>query len=288
MDADFTTSVPFVRDKPRVIVGTPQFEPIIQRRGLVSRADFFGRYGLDPDKKLILYTTGSKTLFPREADCLDTVLGYWREHLADRANMMVRMHPKDRRGRYEVVMGKFPEVPFTLAGENLAFGDDWLPTEEDIALLVNQLNHCDVVVNVASTMTLEGFAIDKPAINIGFSLGLSVSARYPMDDYYKSRHYRDVVNTGAARLVNDYAELFSAIDDILDRKAFDIEKQRRVLRMKCSYSTDSLDRIDAFLKCYAAARVKSLPLRLIRWYAPRMLRWMRWRVSRIKRRLRVA
>jgi hypothetical protein len=223
-------------------------------------------------------------LFPREADCLDAVLGHWREHLADRANIMVRMHPKDRRGRYKAVMAKFPEVPFTLAGKNLAHGDDWLPSKKDIALLVNQLNHCDVVVNVASTMTLEGFAIDKPAINIGFSLGLSISARYPMDDYYKSRHYCDVVDTGAARLVNNYDELFAAIDDILDRNAFDVEKQRRVLQMKCSYSNGSSDRIDAFLKGYAAKQIKPLPIRLLRWYgsgdhkvgspASRRLRWI--------------
>jgi hypothetical protein len=284
MEEDFTTSVPYVRDKPRVIVGTPQFEPIIQQRGLMSRADFFRQYGLDPDKKLILYTTGSKTLFPREAECLDAVLGHWREHLTDRANIMVRMHPKDRRGRYEAVMAKFPEVPFTLAGTNLAQGDDWVPSENDIALLVNQLNHCDVVVNVASTMTLEGFAIDKPSINIGFSLGGSISARYPMDDYYKSRHYCDIVDSGAARLVNDYAELFAAIDDILDRSAFDVEKQRRVLRMKCSYSKGSSNRIDAFLKSHAAKRIKPLPVRLFRWYmspdhmagspATRRLRWI--------------
>lgn len=272
MDEDFTTTLSFAREKPRTIVGTPQFEPIIERRGLVSRTDFFGRYNLDPDKKLILYTTGSKTLFPREAECLDTVLGHWRDHLQDRANIMVRMHPKDRRGRYDAVVAKFPEVPFTLAGENLSAEDDWVPSDDDIDLLVNQLNHCDVIVNVASTMTLEGFAIDKPAINIGFTLGPSVSQRYPMDDYYKSRHYRDVVDTGAARLVNDYPELFAAIDDVLDRDAFDVEKQRRVLHMKCSYIANSSDRIDDYLKHYAAHRTASAPPRL---------RQLRWLVSRI-------
>ena len=86
---------------------------------------------------------------------------------------------------------------------------------------MNQLNHCDMIINVASTMTLEGFAVDKPCINIGFSLGLSLNARYPMDDYYKSRHYRDVVESGAARLVEDYEQLFQAIDDVLDGNGYD-------------------------------------------------------------------
>jgi hypothetical protein len=253
MEEDFAGTVPFLRSRSRVIVGSPQFEPIIQRRGLLPRAEFFRRYGLDPEKKLILYTTGSVTIFPNEQECLDRVLGHWRNNLSGRTNIMVRMHPKDRQGRYEGVQQKFPEVPFTLAGQKLEFDDAWVPTREDIDLLVNQLQHCDLVVNVASTMTLEGFTIDKPAINIGFVVGRSVSARYPMEDYYKSRHYSDVTASGAARLVNDYDELFAAIDDVLDRNLYDVEKQRRILRRKCLYTEDSSDRINAFLQQYAAS-----------------------------------
>lgn len=252
MDEDFETTVPFLRDVPRVIVGSPQFEPIIQGRGLVPRAQFLHSHGLDPDKKLVLYTTGSKTLFPREAECLDALLSHWREHMEQRVNIMVRMHPKDREGRYEAVREKFPEVPFTLAGPTLTEQDDWVPTEDDIALLVNQLNHCDVVVNVASTMTLEGFSVDKPSINIGFTLGLSISQRYPMEDYYKSRHYREIIDTGAARWVANYEELFAALDDVLDNGTYDVQKQRRVLHMKCRHIEDSSKRINAFLSDFTA------------------------------------
>lgn len=262
MDEDFATNLPWLRKKRRLIVGSPQFEPIIESRGLQSRAEFFARYGVDPGKKLVLYTTGSKTLFPREAECLDAVLGHWRDHLRERTNVMVRMHPKDRQGRYEAVMAKFPDVPFTLAGENLASDDEWLPTKDDMALLINQLHHCDVVVNVASTMTLEGFAIDKPAINIGFTLGESKSARYPMDDYYVSRHYRDVVETGAARFVRDYDELFKAIADALDGNGHDIDKQKAIFWKKCNYTTDSSDRISEFLRSYAGQPRRDEPIKV--------------------------
>jgi hypothetical protein len=258
MDEDFETSIPTVRGKQRVIVGSPQFEPILEGKGLVPRETFFARYGLKPEKKLILYTTGSKTLFPAEPECLERLLAHCRENLSERANIMVRMHPKDRQGRYESVIAKFPEVPFTFAGQTIEGVDEWVPSQEDIALLVNQLHHCEVIVNVASTMTLEGFVLDKPAINIGFTLGSSVSARYPMEDYYKSRHYRDVVESGAARLVMDYTELFNAIDDVLDLGAFDVQKQRSILRRKCTYVEDASHRIHAFIKdqCLAAERTR--------------------------------
>ncbi len=257
MDDDCAASLPFVRSRPRTIVGSPQFEPIVQGKGLVPRAEFVTRYGLSPEKKLVLYTTGSKSLFPREPECLEALLTHWRANLRDRADIMVRMHPKDRQGRYAKVIEKFPDVPFTLAGETLAEEDDWVPNRNDISLLVNQLHHCDLIVNVASTMTLEGFTLDKPAINIGFTLGESGGARYPMDDYYKSRHYRDIVDSGAARLVHDYAELFAAIDDVLDRGEFDVERQRAVLRMKCLHIEDSSDRIVAYVKNFIGQQENS-------------------------------
>ena len=254
MDEDFSANLPWLRAKRRVIVGSPQFEPIVEGRGLKSRDVFFSRYGLDPHKKLILYTTGSKTLFPREEECLDAVLTHWRDNLRERANIMVRMHPKDRQGHYEGVMKKFAEVPFTLAGDNLGSDEEWVPCKEDIALLVNQLHHCDVIVNVASTMTLEGFVVDKPAINIGFTLGESISMRYPMDDYYISKHYRDVVETGAARLVNNYSELFEALAEALEGTGYNVDKQRAILFKKCKYTTDSSDRINDFLRAFLDRR----------------------------------
>jgi hypothetical protein len=265
MDEDFARSLPQLRAKPRVIVGSPQFEPIRQGRGLLPRAEFFAKYGLNPSKKLILYTTGSKTLFPAEPTCLETLLQHWRKNLNDRANIMIRMHPKDRGGRHAALIPKFPEVPFTLAGADQTDDNEWLPTREDIDLLVNQLHHCDLIVNVASTMTLEGFVIDKPSINIGFTLGPSVSARYPMEDYYQSRHYRDIVESGAARLVNSYEELFHCIEDVLDRGKFDVEKQRRVLKQKCSFVDGSSDRIDVFLRKFASEfRAPRVPPQLLK------------------------
>jgi hypothetical protein len=59
------------------------------------------------------------------------------------------------------------------------------------------------------------------------------------------------VESGAARLVNDYDELFAAIDDVLDRQSYDVAEQRRILRRKCLYTSDASDRISAFLQHYA-------------------------------------
>ena len=250
MDEDFTTSVPFVREKPRVIVGSPQFEPILQGTGLVSKETFLADYGLDPRKKLVLYTTGSKTNFPAEAECLDHVLSHWRDNLKDDVEIMVRMHPKDRQGRYEEVIEKFPDVPFTLAGDTLEYGTEWVPNADDVALLVNQLHHCDVIINCASTMTLEGFVIDKPSINIGFNLGVTHSLRYPMSDYYRSRHYHDIVESGAAKLVGNYEELFAALDQILNQGDIDAQTQRAILLKKCRFYEDSSARLSAFVKSY--------------------------------------
>ena len=117
MSEDLDLSVPFLRGAPREVIGSPQFEPIHHRQNLLPRAEFMARHGLDPSKKLILYTTVTKSLFPAEPECLLGLLEQWRENWLDRANVMIRVHPQGFHQRYQDVSECFPEIPFTLAGE---------------------------------------------------------------------------------------------------------------------------------------------------------------------------
>ena len=87
----------------------------------------------------------------------------------------------------------------------------------------------------------------------------------------------------AARWVADYAELFAGVDDVLNRRLYDIDKQRLVLHMKCRYTEDASRRIDEVLAGYATRRSSTSPLAVkrLRWLAARMrararARWAAW------------
>ncbi|WJW76711.1 hypothetical protein QVG61_06395 [Thiohalobacter sp. IOR34] len=255
MDQDFDMSLPHFRNKQRRIVGSPQFEAITQKRGLVPKEEFFRHFGLDVNKPLILYTTGSKTTFPAEPQFLNDFLAHWKEHYSDRFQCMVRMHPKDRSERYDELRSKYNNVAFTYAGKSLQNDNQWVPSPNDIDLLVNQLHHSDVIVNVASTMTLEGFAAGKPSVNIGFDLGLINSLHYPLRDYYKSRHYRDLVDMDAVYLANNYEEFYAMLEKALAHPDEKRHNQKHVLKMKCDDVTASSDRINASIADFVAHRL---------------------------------
>ena len=64
MDEDFNTSLPFVRHKRRVIVGSPQFEPIVEGKGLVSRQEFLRTARSRPRQKANFVYDRVKKPFP--------------------------------------------------------------------------------------------------------------------------------------------------------------------------------------------------------------------------------
>jgi hypothetical protein len=241
---DFKMSLTKFDSREKVITGSPQFEPIIRKSYVMSRRAFFEKYHLRESIPLILYTTGSKTMFPAEPEFLIEILSRWKCEFYDRMQFMIRAHPKDRTVRYDEVKERFPEVPFTVAGANLSSGGDWVPDTGDIELLTNQMNHCDIVVNVASTMTLEGFAANKPTVNIGFDLGKVDSIHYPLKDYYNSRHYSDVVTSGSVKLARNYDEVFMHICTCLDDPLKDQLAREKIFLKKCAYPFDASKRID--------------------------------------------
>lgn len=243
MKTDFQMTFPYLKGKKRIITGTPQFEPILEKKGLLKKDEFFTRMNLDPSLPLVLYTTGSKTTFPKEPECLHEILTHWKQNWRDRMQFMVRMHPKDRSHRYDELRAAFPQVCFTYAGENLADGEEWIPTQSDIELLVNQLTHASVGVNVASTMTLEGFAVDLPCVNIGFDMGLVNSLHYPLSDYYSSKHYRDVVSSGSVSLVQNFQELYKAIEEAVENRVQKKTARNRMFKLKCQFADSASDRM---------------------------------------------
>ena len=254
MHEDFHKCFPLFAKKKLVITGSPQFEPIMKKTGLLPGEEFFKKHGLRSAVPLVLYTTGSKTTFPAEPECLMELLQRWRKSYRNKMQFMIRMHPKDRYHRYDRVRDSFPEVSFTLAGEDLSADNEWFPTAENIDLLVNQINHSAVGVNVASTMTLEGFAAGKPCINIGFDLGIINSMHYPLKDYYNSRHYSEVVSSGSVRLAQNYDDVFRYIIEYLDNPSKDQQSRNRIFQEKCFDSVNASSNIDTAIRNFIETR----------------------------------
>src|SRR5665809_48560 len=91
-----------------------------------------------------------------------------RSRLAGKIGLLVRLHPKDDQDRYVLLRG-LDHVAITCAASPYwQSSDRWLPNRDDMDLLLNSMVHAAVSVNVASTMSLESFALSLPTINVAF------------------------------------------------------------------------------------------------------------------------
>ncbi|MEK7612059.1 MAG: CDP-glycerol glycerophosphotransferase family protein [Patescibacteria group bacterium] len=177
-----------------------------------NREAFLKSKGLNPDAKTILLTTTTDGNYPDEDIVLDNLI---QARMAGRfpnfPNIFVRMHPKENITKFMRFShdSSFQNICIEKAGTDreVNLGSATELSEEDLDNLKYTLEYSDVIVNYASTITLEAFAFDKPVININ----------YPQqyERAYSFRHYKPIVDAGAVRLPKSFNDLVSDINSYL-------------------------------------------------------------------------
>lgn len=165
------------------VVGTPQFEPHLGPT--LRREVFLAGLGLDPSRPVVCFSGDDAMTSPFDP-----------AYLADLARsfsgqILFRRAPTDVSGRYARVLPELPNVtvcdPAWKAGEG-----DWTqvtPLPEDLPLLANVAAHCDVVVNLGSTMALDFAIHGKPAVFLAYD---PAGAAPRVEEIYRLPHFRCV------------------------------------------------------------------------------------------------
>lgn len=218
------------------VTGTPQFDFHFRPEFQWSREQFCARTGADPARPIALYSTGMANHMPGEPEIVKHIAAILRE-MSDFGppQLMVRVYPKDRTGRFEQLKKDcpdvlFPEVPWEPA---------WLtPKMEDAYLLSNTLKHAAVGINVASTISLELCMFDKPVINVGYNPPGAVEAGIDYARYYQFDHYHPVVESGAVEVAYSQERLRASLIDALRRPERRSEQRKALIRQFFSNSLD--------------------------------------------------
>ena len=209
------------------VTGTPQFYPHFRSSTYWSREDFCARVRANPARPIVVYTTGMANHMPGEPRIVQGIADMLRS-MSDFGppQLLVRVYPKDRTGRFEELKRTHPEIIFP----EVPWESAWLtPRIEDTALLANTLRHAAVGINVASTISLELCMFDKPVINVAYNPpGVNVEP----SDYrraYDFDHYRPVVESGAVTLARSEAEMSELLCRALHRPHELSPNRRRLL-----------------------------------------------------------
>lgn len=222
------------------VVGVPQFDIYANPAQFIGRQEFFASHGLDPQRKLITYAASTEGIARDEPKIVETLYEKVTETLGQSAQLLVRLHPITSPALQQEYFSRFgnrPKIVIQQPGRRSALHDGWDPSWSDMLMLHATIRYSDVIVNVASTMTIDAAALDKPVICVGYEKKGAVLETDKLKAIFYKSHYLKLVETNAFRLVFDDRELVDALSGYLDDPTRDA-LGRRILRERLCYRLD--------------------------------------------------
>jgi hypothetical protein len=195
-----------------VQVGAPQLDVYFSEAPGAFTAD---ELGLDPRKKTLLLATSSFTYDSDQTYLVDILLDAIRcGDIRHPLQIVLRLHPDDRVGRY-LKYRYAPEVVLDIPERYLATLG-WTMTSADMQRMAALLRHADVMVNFATTVTLEAAIADTPTLLVAFSpIDPEEMQRYILGLHFEM-HYKALVERDLVPIAWDRTQLVSWINRYLD------------------------------------------------------------------------
>ena len=216
-----------VKDYQVLVTGTPQFDFHKKEDTFLSREKYSEIIGVDPARPIILYTTGMLNLMPYE-DIIVEGLADICLQVAAKPQLVVRVYPKDVSTRFNALKKKRKDIFFP----KIDWEQNFLtPTRKDVVLYSNMLFHCDIGINIASTVSLELCMFNKPVINIGYNPpGMDIAPR-DFAEYYQWEHYKPISDSGAVSIAWKEEEMKGYIIDSIEHPETKSDMRQKLIKI---------------------------------------------------------
>jgi hypothetical protein len=217
------------------VTGVPVFDPYVSvlAEEPHKKEAFFQRLKLNPTRPLITVTTIPRIFFGSgHGELIVRLVDFMKQGLIPECNILVRPHPKDTTD-YSVFKSH-PIVTLDFYGST---PDDslqnWIPQKDNIEYLGRTMRYSDIVINVASTITIDASCFDTPVINIAYDMKKSEDDYIGnVSRYYSYTHYNHVVRSNAAALVKNDDELIAAVNGYLNNRQLHSEERNALVKQQ--------------------------------------------------------
>ena len=238
--------LPWGRSAPKRDSGTSMRGPRLLRASfgrleLPTREAFLQAAHVDAGRALVTVATSPHTVYPSTPWLIDIIADAIDRNLVGRpAHLLVRVHPRDDLGLYR----RFENRPHVTIEKPVAHligapgtprFDEFSATRANRRHLAATLAYSDVLVNFASTTTIEACVFDTPVINIGFDEQPGLPAPMSIRRYFRFEHYQPVLETGAAKVTASPGALIDAIKAYLADRTRDQEARRNLAARLCPF-----------------------------------------------------
>jgi hypothetical protein len=217
------------------VSGAPQFDIYFQRDSFTSRNKFLQEIGLDPRKRTIAYCTqGMRKYEALEFEAIKMLLRFISDRsVGDECQLLIRLHPNASPERFLGLLGE--GVYIDCPGHSELWLDGWDPDGADMGRLANIMHSSDLVVNIASTITIDACCLDRPVINLAFDADRPRPYWDSVARFYDWTHYKNIVRTGGVRLARSKEELLDSVQAYLEKPGLDAEGRKRIVSEQCHY-----------------------------------------------------
>lgn len=220
------------------VIGVPQFDYYFNFKPK-SKEFFFAKYGLDLNKKLLVYFIGHPDFVKNSGEIVHKISQMSSTSCPD-FQLWVRVHPGIDEPWYEEVRkinNVYLDIPRSMFTPNAVSKIDFNNSEQE--KVANLLYHCDITINSFSTTTLDAVCFDKPVINLAiedtdkeiFDKICSIQSFY-----YSWNHYLDIVNSKGVSLVTNDNELEISVNKYLEDNGTDSLGRKKIMSEQIQFT----------------------------------------------------
>lgn len=195
-------------------VGSPHFDYHLDPEIFEEKEIFLPKLGLDVKKPYLLIGTGLRSWVPAEPDVVIGLASLLKREMPD-LQIVLRWHPKDDGSRWQQYLEPLKDLAVfiqkTIPEKHMDFGGFELP-QKFFYEQINTLRYASVVINTASSMTVDAAILGCPVISIGYDI--VPDAKFPEGRawfYNNSQHFGALVSTGGVWVVRSEEECLEAI-----------------------------------------------------------------------------
>lgn len=228
--------------------GVPQYDYYFNGEAS-PRGNFFQKIGIDPGKKLIVYSPLGSAFSDSDWDAIDFLHELHDEgKFGKNTALLIRFHPKDFIDKME--LQKRPYLVYDYTGVRFPSKTlvDWDMSFEDLRHLFDTLYYTDLLICYASSLSIDAAIFDQPIINIDFKIKKSNKILKSPALFYKMEHYKKAINTGGIKLVNSESELIKWVNLYLEDPVLERDGRKRLVDEQCKFTDGkSGERIGRFI-----------------------------------------
>jgi len=218
-------------------VSTPQFDLLFE--GANERLDKSdAMYDLVENTEFLLYSTGHFSLLPEEPGIVEKFVEKLQgDNQIKKLKIIVRPHPMEKYERWTYLSVKYNNVFIDYPWVQDPQNPNWaVPSKYEFKRLGRIISRAKIIFNIASTITLDCCILDKPVINLYFSI--KPEDEIVVRNYYHLDHYKDITAANCAPRAAEENQLLFYTRLLLEKPNEYSDNRKSVRVLISDYSID--------------------------------------------------